>query len=105
MQRPPDPQTRSQREGGNPPRANRYVEQKFEQPESTILAWEVRDLRRDLRLRLAVTMSGFGTASAPTLRSEAAGLGRSIVASTAEALDIAGRIVRSEAAAEAGALL
>jgi len=39
------------------------------------------------------------------LRSEAAGPGGSYVASTPEALDIADRIVRSEAAAEAGAIL
>jgi hypothetical protein len=75
MERPPDPRC--------PARSNRYVEQKFEQPESTILACEVPHLRR----------------------AEAAGIGGSYVASTAEPLGITGGIMRSEAAGEPGALL
>jgi hypothetical protein len=83
MERPPDPRC--------PARSNRYVEQKFEQPESTILACEVPHLRR---------------AEVPHLRrAEAAGIGGSYVASTAEPLGVTGGIMRSEAAAEAGALL
>src|SRR5258708_5009223 len=54
MERPPDPRC--------PARSNRYVEQKFEQPESTISACEVPHLRR----------------------AEAAGIGGSYGRSTAE---------------------
>jgi hypothetical protein len=75
MERPSDPRC--------PARSNRYVEQKFEQPVSTILACEVQHLRR----------------------AEAAGIGGSYVGSTAEPLGVTGGIMRSEAAAEAGALL
>jgi hypothetical protein len=54
MQRPPDLQMESQREGGNPALANRSLEQEFENLESTILACEVKYLPRCLRLKLAL---------------------------------------------------
>jgi hypothetical protein len=102
MQRPPDLQMRSQREGGNPAPANRSLEQKFEHLESTILACEVQYLPRCLRLKLALAKPGFETAGDATmLRSEAAGRGVSCPALAPGALDVADRVVRSEAAVEA----
>jgi hypothetical protein len=99
MQRPPDPQTRSQREGGNPALANRNFEQKFEHPESSILACKAQHLPRCLRLKLAVAMPETA-GNAPMLRSEAAGPGGSYVALAPGALDIADRIVRRELASQ-----